>query len=63
MISELCVVAILAEYVEEEGRSFQEPRSFFALCSLLRRALLYQPTYSARRAITEELTYHGRYLG
>jgi hypothetical protein len=26
MISELCVVAILAEYVEEEGRSFQEPR-------------------------------------
>jgi hypothetical protein len=42
---------------QEEGRSFQEPRSFlFALCSLLKRTLLYQPTYSARRTITEEVT-------
>ena len=45
---------------QEEGRSFQELRSFlFALCSVLGMALLYQPTYSARRAIAEEFTYHG----
>jgi hypothetical protein len=42
----------------KKDRGIWELRSFhFALCSVLRAALLYQSTYSARRTITEEVTY------
>jgi hypothetical protein len=40
------------------NRRFMIPISCSVI--LLGEALLYQPTYSARKAITEEFTYHGR---
>jgi hypothetical protein len=56
-----CFPMLLSVLLQNSRFGFQEPRSFlFALCFPLKTALLYQPTYSARRAIADEFTHHGR---